>query len=32
MIASLIEMVELPHFGQMATSTIYFESRDRIFW
>ena len=30
MITSLIEMLELPNFGHMITSTIYFESRDRI--
>ena len=30
MITSLIEMLELPNFGHMTTSTIYFESRDKI--
>ena len=28
MITSLIEILELPTFGQMTTSTIWFESRD----
>ena len=30
MITSLIEMLELPNFGHMTTSTILFESRDKI--
>ena len=30
MITSLIEILELPNFGQMTTSTIYFDSRDKI--
>ena len=30
MITSLIEMLELPDFGHMNTSTIQFESRDKI--
>ena len=29
MITSLIEMLELPLFGHMTTSTIFFESRDK---
>ena len=31
MITSLIEMLELPNFRHMTTSTIYFESRDNFF-
>ena len=31
MITSLIEMLELPKFGYMITSTVQFESRDKIF-
>ena len=31
MITSLIEMLELPNFGQMTTSTMYFDSLDTIF-
>ena len=31
MITSLIEMLELPLFGHMTTSTIFFESRDKCF-
>ena len=30
MITSLIGMLELPNFGHMTISTIYFESRDKI--
>ena len=30
MITSLIEMLELPNFGQMTTSTMYFESGDKV--
>ena len=30
MITSLIKMLELPNFGHMITSTIQFESRDKI--
>ena len=30
MITSPIEMLELPNFGHMTTSTILFESRDKI--
>ena len=30
MITSFIEMLELPNFGHMITSTIQFESRDKI--
>ena len=30
MITSLIEILELPNFGHMTTSTIWFESRDNI--
>ena len=30
MIISLKEMLELPNFGHMTTSTIYFESCDKI--
>ena len=30
MITSLIEMLELPNFGHMTTSTILFQSRDKI--
>ena len=30
MITSVIEMVELPNFDHMNTSTISFESRDKI--
>ena len=30
MITSVIEMLELPNFGRMTPSTIYFESRDKI--
>ena len=30
MITSLIEILELPNFGHMTTSTIYFGSRDKI--
>ena len=30
MIISLIEMEELPNFGHISTSTILFESRDKI--
>ena len=29
MITCLIEMIELPNFGYMITSTIKFESRDK---
>ena len=31
MVTSFIEMLELPNFGHMNTSTIKFESRDKIF-
>ena len=31
MITSLIEMLELPNFGQMTKSTVCFESLDKIF-
>ena len=31
MITSLIEMLDLPNFGHMTRSTIYFESRNKIF-
>ena len=31
MITSLIEMLELPNVGHMTTSTIWCESRDKIF-
>ena len=30
MITSFIEMLELPGFGHMTTSTIQFDSRDKI--
>ena len=30
MITSLIEYVELPNFGHMTTSTIQFESHDKV--
>ena len=30
MITYLIEMLELPQFGHMTTSTIQFDSRDKI--
>ena len=30
MITSFIEMLELPNFGHIATSTIQYESRDKI--
>ena len=30
MITSLIEMIELQNFGHMNTSTVLFESRDKI--
>ena len=30
MVTSLMEMLELPNFGHMTTSTIYFESRDKF--
>ena len=30
MVTSLMEMLELPNFGRMTTSTIYFESRDKF--
>ena len=30
MITSLIDMLDLPNFGHMTASTIYFESRDKI--
>ena len=30
MITSVIEMLELPNFGHMATSTLQFESRTKI--
>ena len=30
MITSLIEMLELPNFGHMTTSIIYYESLDKI--
>ena len=30
MINSLVEMIELPNFGHMTTSTIQSESRDKI--
>ena len=30
MITSVIEMLELPNFGHMTTSTIQFEPRDKI--
>ena len=30
MITSLIEMLELPNFGHMATSTVSIESRNKI--
>ena len=30
MITSLIEMLELPNFGHMTTSTMVFKSRDKI--
>ena len=30
MITSLIEMLELPNLGDMTTSTINFESREKI--
>ena len=30
MITSLIEMLELPNFGHMTTSTMVFESRNKI--
>ena len=30
MITSLIEMLEFPHFGHMATSTIEFEPKGKI--
>ena len=32
MITSLVEMLELRNFGRMTTSTIQFESRDKILW
>ena len=32
MITFLIEMLELPNFGRMTTSTIYFESFNKILW
>ena len=31
-ITPLIEMLELPNFGQLITSTIWFNSRDKFFW
>ena len=31
MITSLIEVLKLPNFGHMTTSTITFESRDKFF-
>ena len=31
MIASLIEMLQLPNFGHMTTSSIQYESRDENF-
>ena len=30
MVTSLIEMLELPSFDHMITSTIYFESREKL--
>ena len=30
MITSLIEMLELPNFGHMTTSTMSFESRNKV--
>ena len=30
MITSLMEMLELPNFGHMTTSTMQFESREKI--
>ena len=30
MITSLIEMLELPNFGLMTTSTVQLESRDKV--
>ena len=32
MITSPIEMLELPNFGHMTRSTIYFESRGKFCW
>ena len=31
-ITSLVEMLELRNFGRMTTSTIQFESLDKILW
>ena len=31
-ITSLVEMLELRNFGRMTTSTIQFESPDKILW
>ena len=32
MVTSLIEMLELPNFGHMATSTIQLESHNKVCW
>ena len=32
MITSLIEMLNLPNFSRIITSTIYIESRDKFCW
>ena len=30
MVTSLVEMLELPNFGHVTTSTIEFDSRDKV--